>query len=229
MARQKLVPFLARLLGATAILSVVFPMLEINVASIYFAPTLLGISDISAFFQSLDLNHVFGTLNIAPLVENVKVALPLVGEISLSEILLLLGDGTLASLTGPIGEISGDVTIFTNIQTIASALYITSFLCIIFSEKHLRLLKGILSLLFAAAFVAVCLWISQALNNLAFLQNATFREVLGISEEGFFSFGAGAYLYVAGMAGHAIMLMLRAANEKASRNAAKGGVQRGST
>lgn len=89
MIKRKIIPFLVHVFGAIAVLSVVFPMIQIDIAKIYFAPTLVSISDISSFFQSLDISRVFGSLHLEPLIANVKVSLPLIGETKLSDVLLL--------------------------------------------------------------------------------------------------------------------------------------------
>ena len=225
MVKKKILPFLIRVLGILAILSIVFPMLEINVAGIQCTPTLVGISDISSFFQSMDIDRVFGSLNIIPFIENVKISLPILGEASLSEVLLAISDGTLGSLIGPVGGSGGNVAIFYSIQTIASALYIASFLCVLFVERRWQFQKGMLSLLFAITYIVIYIWISRMVSGVDFLQNATFRKVFSVSEDGFLSVGIGTYLYMIGMTGHALLLMARALCDKPTAANVRGGVR----
>jgi hypothetical protein len=180
---------------------------RIEIAGVVFKPTLVSISDISAFLQTFDINRLFGSLHIAPLVEDVKVSIPLLGEASLSSILLMFGDGTLGSLTGHIEGYTIPIEHYEYLQLVASVLYAMAFIFVVWDFKRFRKTQAVLHLTLIVLFSAVYINLVMEIRSVAMLEDEMLRTVFSVTKESIIHMEVGTVLFVAGMAGSALTLI----------------------
>jgi hypothetical protein len=204
-----------------AILSVTAPFVVIDVAGIHYEPTSMGVADIASFLYSLDINRVFGSINLLPLVENVKVILPLVGELSVTNLLLMFGDGSLASLTGHIAMPPPDTRDLMIAQHALDTMLLLVIVLLLLSLRRRGVwIRAGISFVVGLGMFLSRNFVHSYLSAADLFKNQTLNRVLNMNHDSIHVDGWGFYLFVGSMV---LVLLLSVAE------GIWGGTRRGAT
>ena len=207
--KRKWVTVLLVIFACTALMSATAPFVIIDLLGIHYEPTSMGVADIATFLYSVDINRVFGSLNLLPLAENAKVTLPLVGEIAMDKLLMMFGDGTLSSLTGQIAVLPPDTVGLMTAQYALDAVFLGVIICLLlpFASKG-RWLRVLLAALMTSGAVAARIFVDQTLNQVDLFSNDMLNHMLGLTRDNIHADGYGLYLFVAAMSLYVLVSLL---------------------
>ncbi len=183
-----------------AILSVTAPFVVIDVAGIHYEPTSMGVADIATFLYSLDINRVFGSLNLLPLVENAKVTLPLVGDLPVDRLLLMFGDGSLASLTGHIAMPPPDTRDLMIAQYALDIMLLLVIVALLLSLwRRGSWIRAGISFVVGLGMLLSRNFVHSYLSAADLFKNQTLNRVLNMNHDSIHVDGWGFYLFVGSM------------------------------